>query len=316
MDKRNGASAIVEGRGLTGLLLVLVGVFLAGCGSAPRERETEAAALEDIETWRQKRFEDLRQPDGWLTLAGLYWLDDGENRFGSDPGNDLVFPEKAPPQMGVFHLEDSVVHMTAAPGVEVRYDGEPVTEIAMDAGGETAAVILHWGSLSWFAIKRDYGLGIRLRDSESPALAAFDGIEAFPVDLGWRLDGRFERYDPPRTAYIPTVLDTEAKYTVPGAMVFDVAGETYRLDVTGEPADSAFFVIFGDKTNGPDTYGGGRYLWVEAPDDDGRMVIDFNKAYNPPCVFTPYATCPLPPPQNRLPIRVEAGEKTYGKGAS
>ncbi len=293
---------------------MLLGAWLlAGCGPAQEERETEAAALADIETWRQKRFADLKQPDSWLTLAGLYWLKEGENRFGGDAGNDLLFPDKAPPQIGSFWMEDSLVRMETAPGVEVRHDGEPVTSIEMDPGGESARVILEWGSLSWFAIKRDYGIGIRLKDSESPALAAFDGIGSFPVDLAWRLDGRFESYDPPKTVYVPTVLDTEAEYTVPGAMAFDVEGETYRLDITGEPADSAFFVIFADKTNGPETYGGGRYLWVEAPDDDGHMTIDFNKAYNPPCVFTPYATCPLPRPENHLSIRIEAGEKTYGK---
>ena len=297
-------------------IVILLGCFLASCGPAQGERETEAAALADIETWRQKRLADLKQPDSWLSLAGLYWLEEGENRFGSDPGNDFVFPEKTPPQMGAFWMENGMVRMEAAPGVELRHDGEPVTSIEMDPGGESARVILEWGSLSWFAIKRDYGIGIRLKDSESPALAAFDGIESFPVDLAWRLDGRFEPYDPPKTVLIPTVLDTEAEYTVPGAMAFEVAGETYRLDVTGEPADSAFFVIFADQTNGPETYGGGRYLWVEAPKDDGHMTIDFNKAYNPPCVFTPYATCPLPPPQNRLSIRIEAGEKNYGKGKS
>lgn len=295
-------------------MLFLAGLLLAGCEPAQEERETEAAALEDIETWRQKRFDDLKKPDSWLTLAGLYWLDEGENRFGSDPGNELIFPDKAPPLVGSFWKEDSLVRMEAAPGVEVRYDSATVTSIDMDSGGESARVVLEWGSLSWFAIKRDHGIGIRLKDSQSPALAAFDGIDSFPVDLDWRLDGRFEAYDPPKTVLIPTILNTEAEYTVPGAMAFDVDGETHRLDVTGEPADSAFFVIFADETNGPDTYGGGRYLWVDAPDDDGRMTIDFNKSYNPPCVFTPYATCPLPPPQNRLSIRIEAGEKNYGKG--
>ncbi len=294
--------------------LLLSSLLLAGCGPAQGEVETEAAALEDIETWRAERFAALKEPDSWLTLAGLYWLDEGENTFGSDPSNDVVFPDEAPPRLGTFHRADSTVRVDIAPGLDVRYDGEPVASIKLDPGGETASVILEWESLSWFLIKRDHGLGIRLKDSRSPALAAFDGVESFSADLSWRLRGRFEPYDPPKTIYVPTVLDTEDEYTVPGAMVFDVAGQTHRLDVTGEPADSAFFVIFADKTNGRETYGGGRYLWVDAPDDNGAMLIDFNKSYNPPCVFTPYATCPLSPRQNRLPIRIEAGEKNYGKG--
>ncbi len=293
---------------------ILGGVLLAGCGPVEGRQETEAEALADIEAWRTARMAELRQPDSWLSLVGLYWLEEGENRFGSAPDNDLVFPEKAPAHIGSFWRVDSTARMEVVADVTVRYQGEPVSEIEMDAGGETASVILEWESLSWFLLKRDHGLGLRLKDSESPAIAAFDGVDAFPVDLGWRLQGRFEPYDPPRTVLIPTVLNTEATYIVPGAMAFEVDGETYRLDVTGQPADSAFFVIFGDATNGKETYGGGRYLWVDAPDADRRMTIDFNKAYNPPCVFTPYATCPLPTRQNRLALRIESGELTYGKG--
>ena len=298
------------------ILTLLLGLLLlAGCQPVQEPHETEADALADIEAWRAKRIADLKKPDSWLTLAGLYWLDEGENRFGSDSANDLVFPAKAPLRIGSFWKADSTVRVEVEPGVAVRYDGEPVTMMAMDPGGETASVILEWASLSWFLIKRDQGFGIRLKDSQSPALVAFDGIDAFPVNLDWRLRGRFKPYDPPKSIFVPTVLDTEARYTVPGAMVFDVDGQPHRLDVTGEPADSAFFVIFADKTNGKETYGGGRYLWVEAPDAAGRMTIDFNKSYNPPCVFTPYATCPLPPRQNRLSIRIEAGEQNYGKEA-
>ena len=302
-------------RSLNLLSFLLAGFLLAACQPAQEPPETEAEAHEDIEAWRTKRIADLKQPDSWLTLAGLYWLDEGENRFGSDPANDLVFPDQAPPRIGSFWKADSTVRVEMEPGVEVRYDGEPVTAIELDPGGETASVILEWASLSWFLIKRDQGFGIRLKDSQSPALAAFDGIDAFPVDLDWRLRGRFEPYDPPKSIFVPTVLDTDARYTVPGAMFFEVDGQSHRLDVTGEPADSAFFVIFADKTNGKETYGGGRYLWVEAPDAAGRMTIDFNKSYNPPCVFTPYATCPLPPRQNRLSVRIEAGEKNYDKAA-
>jgi len=291
--------------------------LIPGCRTAPGAQEADAGRVEVVEQWRQRRVEDLKRPDGWLSLAGLYWLREGDNRFGSDPGNDLVFPGKAPARLGVFRVDGEGVHMTAAPGVEIRYQDAPVTSIAMDPGGETASVILTWGTLSWFAIERDGDLGIRLRDTESPAFAVFDslGLDAFPIDLAWHLGARFETYDPPKTVYVPTIQGREAEESVPGAVLFTMAGETQRLDVTGAPGDSAFFVIFGDQTNGQETYGGGRYVWVDAPDEDGAMVIDFNRSYNPPCVFTPYATCPLPPRQNRLPLRVEAGEKTYGQVA-
>ena len=155
-----------------------------------------------------------------------------------------------------------------------------------------APTMLALGSLHWHVIARDGRLGVRLRDVESPARAGFDGIPAFDVDPAWRLAARFERYDPPRTLQIPTILGTVSAQPSPGALVFDVDGQTQRLDVVGEPGDSTFFVIFGDRTNGETTYEAGRYLYVDAPDTAGRVVVDFNKAYNPPCAFTPFATCP------------------------
>jgi uncharacterized protein (DUF1684 family) len=171
--------------------------------------------------------------------------------------------------------------------------------------------VFRWGSLSWFVIERYGEYAIRLRDSASRGLREFQGLEAFPIRDEWRILGRFRRYDPPREIAAPNVLDIPSTSTSPGAVVFRKDGRDFRLEVTGEPDARQFFLVFGDETNGKDTYAGGRFLSVEAPGAGGWIVIDFNRAYNPPCVFTPYATCPVPPEQNKLPIRVEAGEKMY-----
>ena len=152
---------------------------------------------------------------------------------------------------------------------------------------------------------------MRVKDKESPTLRAFHGIENFPADPKWRVEARFEPYDPPRPVRVPNILGTVDTESCPGALVFEIDGKSYRLDPVVERGETDLFVIFGDRTNGHGTYGAGRFLYAAAP-VGGRTVLDFNKAYNPPCVFTPYATCPLPPAENKLPIPIEAGEKAYG----
>ena len=164
-------------------------------------------------------------------------------------------------------------------------------------------------------IERQDLVGIRLKDTANAAIAQFQGIDTFPVDVAWSIPARFDRYDPPKDIEVPNILGYVSRQPSPGAVVFRVDEVRYRLDVTGDPGASSFFVTFGDATNGRETYGGGRFLAVVAPDERGRTHIDFNLAYNPPCVFTAFATCPLPPPQNRLPIRIEAGEKMYSGAA-
>jgi uncharacterized protein len=283
-------------------------LLLTGC--AVNDAEPRA----DWEAWRQTRLDGLRQPDGWLALAGLYWLEPGTHSFGSDSSNAVVFPPGAPPRIGTFTVADSTVAMRVDAGARVTVEGRPVTEAAMvdDLDGEPTTATL--GSLSWHAIRRSRGIGVRLRDAESPVLKGFDGIETFDFDPRWRVEARLDPYDPPRTLPIPSITGVPEEEPSPGALVFEHDGETYRLDVTGKPGDARYFVVFGDATNGRETYGGGRFVYVDAPGEDGRTTVDFNRSYNPPCVFTPYATCPLPPPQNRLPFRVEAGEKTWGGG--
>jgi uncharacterized protein (DUF1684 family) len=170
--------------------------------------------------------------------------------------------------------------------------------------------VLQIGSVRFHVLWREGRLALRVKDSNSPARQAFTEIERFPVDLRWRLEARFEPYEPERSVPVPTVLGYDEVYRVPGALAFDVDGGTHRLEAFLEQGSTDLFIVFGDRTNGTETYGGGRFVYTPPP-RDGAVVLDFNRAYNPPCVFTPHATCALPLPENRLSIRVEAGERRY-----
>ena len=293
-------------------VLAVVAGTLASIGCEPDlpQMDPEVHGSE-IQAWHARRLEGLRQPDGWLSVIGLDWLEPGENRFGSDSTNAVVFPAVAgvPGRVGSFFLEGDGVRMEVEPGVQVTHEGETVTSLVLfsDATGRPATARL--GSLRWQVIQRQDLIGIRLRDTANAALEEFDGIETFPVSLDWRIPASFDRYDPPRVIEVPNVLGMISEQPSPGAVVFRAGGERLRLDVSGDPRGNSFSIVFGDMTNGIETYGGGRYLSVDAPDEHGRTFIDFNKAYNPPCVFTAFATCPLPPRQNHLPVRIEAGEK-------
>jgi uncharacterized protein (DUF1684 family) len=201
----------------------------------------------------------------------------------------------------------------AAPGSPVVHAGGPVTkplELRDDLEGQPT--VLEVGSLRLHVIRRyEDHVAVRVRDLESPARKAFPGIEHYPVDGRWRFEAWFEPYEPPRVSRVQTVLDMEEMYSTPGALAFDHGGATYRLDAFLEPGETDLFIVFADLTNGRDTYGGGRYLYTKPADARGMVDLDFNRAYNPPCVFTVHATCALPLSRNRLPFRVEAGEKRY-----
>jgi hypothetical protein len=272
-----------------------------------------AAYRDEVDEWHREREERLRADGGWLSVAGLYWLKEGENSFGTATDNAVILPPgTAPAHVGSFRLADGAVSVTADPAAGVTHDGEPVTEmeLATDAEGEPTELVL--GSLTFFPIQRVEQIGIRLRDDERTERREFTGIERFPVDPAWRIAARFDPYREPKAIKIPNILGTEFDDFAPGVLRFEVAGQVVTLEPTGDPAEG-FFVVFGDTTNGKETYGGGRFLTVEPP-EDGVAILDFNRAYDPPCVFTPYATCPLPPRQNKLPVAIEAGEKMYGHG--
>ncbi|MEO8348286.1 MAG: DUF1684 domain-containing protein [Acidobacteriota bacterium] len=272
----------------------------------------DSAHRAEIEEWRSRRVERLRADDGWLTVVGLFWLEPGGNRVGSGKGNPVLLPAgKAPARLGTIRLADGEARLEVARGVPVTHEGKRVTSLVLQSDEKGEPTLVRHGTLSFHLIKRGERLGVRVRDSASDARRKFRGIPSYPIQREWRVEGRFAPYSPGHTMPVPNVLGTVSNEPSPGAIAFQIAGKTYRIDAVEEEGSDELFLIFGDRTNGFETYGAGRFLYVPRPGPDGTMVVDFNKAYNPPCAFTAYATCPLPPPQNRLSLRVEAGEKEY-----
>ena len=250
---------------------------------------------DEISQWRRAREAALRADNGWLTVAGLFWLRDGANFFGQDPANDIVLPG-GPARAGSFQLHDGQVTVTM----------EGSTRALRPDSGDAAKV----GRLSLFVIKRSDKFGIRLKNPDSPERRDFRGIEYFPAREEYRVTARFVAA--PKKIPILNVLGQTEQSECPGYAVFRLHGEELRLyPILEEPGAKELFFIFRDQTAGKETYGAGRFLYSALP-SGGQVVLDFNKAHNPPCAFTAYATCPLTPPENRLPVRIEAGEKKYG----
>ena len=290
-----------------------LGLSSASCAPAPSPAADGAAWERELEQWKAKRLASLKSDDGWLTLIGLFWLKEGENRFGSDPSNEIVLPEgKVPPFAGTLRLAGGRVKLEARPEAGVTSKGRPVSALDLRSDADGAPTMLELGPLSFNVVRRGERLGLRVRDRENPARAEFKGTDYYPADRRWLLSARFEPYEPPRRVPIMNVLGMETEETAPGALAFEVGGREYRLQALREKGSEQLFIIFADQTSGKETYGAGRYLYADPPGPDGRVKLDFNKAYSPPCAFTRYATCPLPPAQNRLPLRVEAGEKYLG----
>lgn len=285
------------------LLLILT---ILSCTQKPT---ADPEYIKEIEEWDKKRVERLREENGWLNLAGLFWLKEGENKFGSAKDNDIIFPS-GPDNIGVFILKDSVVTIRINPQANVTNNGNAVSEMILldDLSGNPT--ILQTGSLRWYVIKRTKGIGIRLRDLNAELVKNFKGIERFSVNEDWKIEASFDPYDPPKKILIPDIVGTVDEELCPGAVVFNVEGNEYRIDAID--SGQRLFLIFADQTSGVDTYGAGRFMYVDKPDSSGKIILDFNKAYNPPCVFTKFATCPLPPKENYLKLRIEAGEKMWG----
>ena len=278
---------------LLGLCAALL--LSAACATRQQPQQTEqhlkatgAAYTDEVEQWKSKRLASLKGEDGWLSLVGLHWLKEGENKLGSDPSSDVPLPEgKAPRVAGSIFLNGGATRIEARPDSGITSEGKPVTslELKSDADGGKPTV-LKLGTLTFHVIKRGERLGVRVKDSASPERTNFRGLEYFPTDERWRVEARFEPHNPPKSIPIVNVLNMEEDTPSPGSLVFDLNGKTYRLDALTEEGEPQFFVIFADQTSGKETYGAGRYLYAGPPDSQGRLVIDFNKAYSPPCAIT------------------------------
>jgi hypothetical protein len=263
-----------------------------------------------VETWRRDRNARLRNPDGWLSLVGLYWLEPGEHRLGSDPDCEIQLSgDEVPPLAGTLRVADGVVLLApATPDLRVGDAPAVAGELLPDVSGSPTTLAI--GELRLHVIRRGARVGLRVRDRAAPALTAFRGVDAFPVDPGWRLGASLVPAPAGTTVTVPDITGHAGEVTTPGWVEFDRDGEAWRLTALPDD-DGSLFLVFGDATNGTQTYGGGRFLYTDPPSADGSLTLDFNLAYNPPCVFSPYATCPLPPAENRLALSISAGELAY-----
>ncbi len=263
--------------------------------------------ISEIKDWHQNRVERLKTPGSWLSLVGLFWLSEGKNTFGSSSQTDLRFPPGTPPLMGTFILEDTSLTLIPEGNVVLNLQGRRITTplylSAIDGINES----LHYDNLQFYPITRGGRTGIRLIDSQHPAMASFDTVPYFPIDSVWKIQAQLEPSSDEDSIEIANVVGMQIKYRPAGRLHFEYQGQSMTLTAL-EGGEDQYFVIFSDQTTGAETYGGGRYIYVSHAGSDGKTWIDFNKSYNPPCVFTEFATCPLPPPENDLPIAITAGE--------
>lgn len=308
---------------MPGAVLLLA---LAGCGgeggqaSEAGDRAAQTAAdrlfFEDHLEWRAERRERLVAPDGWTGLVGLHWVELPAHYVGSSRGSGIRLA-KGPPRLGLLQQERGRLFFTPERGVALTVDGAPLArrvELHTDRSDHPTVLGFDDGLGEISVVERGKRRALRVRHQEAPARTAFAGLDYWNADPGWRIEGRFVPHVPARTLEIATITGGVEAMPNPGAVEFEREGRSFRLEAIGG-GDGGLFLIMADRTSGQGSYGAGRYLDAPAPDDEGRVVLDFNRAYNPPCAFTDYATCPLPPLENRLDLAITAGEKAYARPA-
>ena len=293
-------------RPVRGLALFLVFLLFAWGASAD-----STGYRQSVEKWRHDYEADLTSDSGWLSVSGLFWLHEGENRFGSDPLNDIVLPASAPAQAGTFdfHAGKTTVHLY--PGVTATINGKPIESAQLRPDNRDDRLVL--GDLTLYVHASGDRFALRLKDKHSPLLKSFTGLNWFPVDEFYALTARFIPYDSAKQFDSQNVLGDPIKMDIVGYVLFSLHGQEYRLEAEANP-DGTLFIVFRDLTCGKETYPASRFLDTDLPKDGpaGKTVqLDFNKAYNPPCAYNPYTTCPVPLPGNRLRVEIPAGEKLY-----
>ncbi len=291
------------------LLVLLVAMVVSAprgiASAADKPAAVDPAYQQSFEKWKGDLVEDLKQE--WLPLAGLFWLKPGENSFGTDAKNAIVFP-KGPTHAGSFNLQGQVVTVKFAPGVNAVIAGKPATTAQLQPDTADDPTVVELGNLRFHVIIRGERVGIRLKDLDSDAVRQFRGAQFFPLDLSYRVTASFLPSDGKQTVEVPNVLGDVSPTPVAGTAVFKLNGQELKLTDLGGDAAKGLFFVFSDPTSKTDTYPGGRFLKT-GPVTNGTVVLDFNRAYNPPCAVTPYATCPLAPKENRLSVAIPAGEE-------
>ena len=284
------------------IFLVSLAVLVSAANAV---QPPDAAYLQSFEKWKAELIDDLKQ--NWLPLAGLFWLKSGANTFGSSSDNAIVLPSGSA-HAGVFQLQSNEVSVELQPGVDAKIDGKPEAKAKMQADITGSPTRIELGSLRMHVIKRGERVGIRVKDLNSDAVRNYAGPIFFPLDMTYRVTGTFVPSDGKKTVDVPNVLGDITPTPITGEVHFKLNGEELTLTALGgDPAKGLSFVL-SDLTSKTETYPGGRFLDTDSV-VDGKVVLDFNRAYSPPCAVTPYATCPLAPKENRLPVAIPAGEK-------
>ena len=286
-------------------LFASIALLLSACASNPSGYKTE------IDNWRSKHEAELRADDSWLTLEGLFWLKEGSNTIGRGDGYDIRLTENfKQDKFGEIDFHNGKAILKVQPGVDATVDGKAATTVELSPDDPGPATKVATGSQTFYLIKREDRFGIRLKDSNSAERRNFNGEHWFPTDQSYRVTGTFQPFDSVQEVEIPNVLGGTFKMKSPGTVKFKLLGKDLTLQPVIEDEKTLFF-IFRDATSNNETYGAGRFLYTDNP-VDGQVVLDFNKAENPPCAYTTFATCPIPPPQNRLDVEIKAGElKTH-----
>ena len=303
----------------SGLGVLLAAVLLGACGKseAPptaQEPRFDAAFLMDNDIWREQRREALLAADGWASLVGLHWLELKAHYVGSGSTSGIRLA-LGPPRLGLVTRENNAYWFTPEPGVQAQVDGKAIKgriPLRADDQAEPTIIAFDDGKGALSLIHRGPRYALRVKHADAPARTGFGQLEYWPADPAWRIKARFVPHDVGKTLPVVDITGLSSEQANAGAVEFERDGRTWRLEALGEPGEP-LFVIFADRTSGRGSYAAGRYIDLQVPDARGEVVIDFNRAYNPPCAFTPFATCPLPPPENRLDLPVQAGEKAYAK---
>ena len=278
--------------------------------SAPAAPVSSDPYQAEIQKFQQDHEAQLKTDTGWLTIAGLYFLSQPVTTFGSGPLNDIVLPAGAPEKAGTFQLKSGKVSVKAEPGVTFMLESKPVTEKLLKSDGEGPPDRLSLGDLQLWVHQSGDRPSIRLRDKNSKLRKEFVGTSWFPINAAYKVEGTYTPYATPKTVEVPNILGDIDKMPVPGIVSFTINGQEMKMEPIAEPGDKEFWFVFRDLTSGHETYPAARFMYLPTP-VNGKMMIDFNRAENPPCAYNPYSTCPLPFEQNRLKTRIEAGEKAY-----
>jgi uncharacterized protein (DUF1684 family) len=303
------------------VLVAMVSLLAAGADdqSSDKSSKDQASWQRDLLAWRAQRATNLQAPEGWLSLVALGWLQEGDNTFGSAEDSRVQIAGKAPAHIAVVHLEKGALRLLPPVGgfpKDLLLDGQPAKEQVLFADDADKPSKLTIGTITVIVIHRDDRFALRVKDLQAPTRTAFHGLRWYEPNPAYRVHARWIPYNPPKTLDIPTVLGTTTHMPAPGAAEFTIDGKVVRLEpVLEDPKATDLFFILRDATSKTTTYGAGRFLYTDFPDhglnQPGELWLDFNRLYNPPCSFTPYATCPLPPPQNRLSVPIPAGEQRY-----